>query len=1048
MNSENLNVKIVADVSQYKRGMNEAKQATKEFGNSSKQSASNVERLEATIKEQQDKLKALKTEYTDLVLAQDKSSAATKELESQMKLLNTQLTLNKQKLEVAAAASNSFTTGLDGNGAIGSTNEAMGELGNTLMNIRNLQMADVFISMFEAFALARSQAQSAGSGFRQAMEEVRDAFNFSNFDVGEDGIKGYFQSMAIQGKEAAVSLGRAFKALGETISTAMKSAAAAIASVIAVLVTFISLVRNAITTAERLRTTFYQAQKIGMSAASYEQWAYILNNVGVEVDKLSDFLKTLADEQNAVRDGDEAIIKAFEDLGLAAEEVANMSQEKLFSETVKRLQAVENEVQRTSIAYRIFGEDAAELSNVLRLNSEEMDRMTRQYQLLGGEASDSAIQKSLTLSAAINDLRTAWRGLTNTLGEAFMPMITTVVRWLTKAIAVINMFIRALFGFDIVSTGSKSTEKATASVGGYSKAMEKATQTAEKLKRTTQGFDELNIVTNPNSSSSGAADSGIGDDYGVGGGFDLPDMDAQFADLGLDKVAEKIEKWKDIIRAVVPAAMVAVGVIGGVLAALSGNWPLAIALFAMAGIGLLAMTSGEGGFKGYIDNFVTACNGLLVPALIAVGAVGGVIALLLGNIPLAIGLFALAGIGIALTTTDKFQALTNGFAQKVTLITLTAMVAIGVVGGVIALLMGNIPAAIGLFAMAGLGIAGLTVGGFWNEISGWFKDLFSNIGQACVDVWNKICEIFSGVGAWFTKVFQAAWDGIKNAWSAVIGWFQGVWNGIVNIFSSVVKWFGDVFKNAWNAIKSAWSAVTGWFSGIWNSIKNIFSATGAWFGNIFASAWSAIKAAWSAVTGWFKSLWEGIKKIFSVVATWFGSIFTTAWNNIKKAFSSVSTFFTGVWNTIKNIFAKAGTAIGDAVSGAFKKAINWVLEKAIGIINGFIKSINSCIGIINKIPGVNIKTISQLSVPKLATGGIAVNDTLAHIGEGGKREAVLPLDQNTEWMDMLADKLATRVGGGNSKIVLQVGEKELGWATIDSINGITKQTGGLQLHLV
>ena len=69
MTGENLNVKIVADVSQYKRGMDEAKQATKDFGNSSKQSTSNIERLEATIKEQQTRLRALKDEYTDLVLA-------------------------------------------------------------------------------------------------------------------------------------------------------------------------------------------------------------------------------------------------------------------------------------------------------------------------------------------------------------------------------------------------------------------------------------------------------------------------------------------------------------------------------------------------------------------------------------------------------------------------------------------------------------------------------------------------------------------------------------------------------------------------------------------------------------------------------------------------------------------------------------------------------------------------------------------------------------------------------------------------------------------
>ena len=49
-------------------------------------------------------------------------------------------------------------------------------------------------------------------------------------------------------------------------------------------------------------------------------------------------------------------------------------------------------------------------------------------------------------------------------------------------------------------------------------------------------------------------------------------------------------------------------------------------------------------------------------------------------------------------------------------------------------------------------------------------------------------------------------------------------------------------------------------------------------------------------------------------------------------------------------------------------------------------------------------------------------------------------------MDTLADKIAAR-NQGPTKIVLKVGEKELGWATINSINNITQQTGGLQLKI-
>lgn len=146
------------------------------------------------------------------------------------------------------------------------------------------------------------------------------------------------------------------------------------------------------------------------------------------------------------------------------------------------------------------------------------------------------------------------------------------------------------------------------------------------------------------------------------------------------------------------------------------------------------------------------------------------------------------------------------------------------------------------------------------------------------------------------------------------------------------------------------------------------------------------------------------------------------------------------------MFSDVGKVVADAVTNTVKKAINSVLSTAVNIINGFISAINFAIGIINAIPGVSISKLSKLSVPALAKGGIVDSATLAVIGERGK-EAVLPLENNTGWIDMLADKLNER-NGTPSKIVLMLDSKELGWANINSINNITRQTGALQLQLL
>ena len=51
------------------------------------------------------------------------------------------------------------------------------------------------------------------------------------------------------------------------------------------------------------------------------------------------------------------------------------------------------------------------------------------------------------------------------------------------------------------------------------------------------------------------------------------------------------------------------------------------------------------------------------------------------------------------------------------------------------------------------------------------------------------------------------------------------------------------------------------------------------------------------------------------------------------------------------------------------------------------------------------------NIPQLASGGIVRQSTIANIGEAGK-EAVIPLENNTGWMDTLAAKVAGQIGNG------------------------------------
>lgn len=244
----------------------------------------------------------------------------------------------------------------------------------------------------------------------------------------------------------------------------------------------------------------------------------------------------------------------------------------------------------------------------------------------------------------------------------------------------------------------------------------------------------------------------------------------------------------------------------------------------------------------------------------------------------------------------------------------------------------------------------------------------------------------------------------------------------IKLVSKYIKFVGSVFTSVWNAIKAVASTIAGFFKGVWTAVKAVFAPVANFFKTIFSAAWNGVKTIWTAATTFFSALWSKIKEIFSAVGTFFKTIFSAAWTAIKNVFSPVVTFFTGVWDSIKAIFDKVGTAIADGISGAVKAAVNSVLNFAVNAINTFLRAINGAISILNKLPGVSIDSISEMSVPALATGGVLEKGQVGLL-EGDGAEAVVPLEQNTEWINKVASQMAeasSTVGGADSDVLNKI----------------------------
>lgn len=355
-----------------------------------------------------------------------------------------------------------------------------------------------------------------------------------------------------------------------------------------------------------------------------------------------------------------------------------------------------------------------------------------------------------------------------------------------------------------------------------------------------------------------------------------------------------------------------------------------------------------------------------------------------------------------------------------------------------------------------------------SELAGKFLEFWNGQVQPVLDsLAAKFDELMS---SHITPMLQQAGnvigsiaDALKLLWEGVLqplfGWLienvaPVVLEMLTNLGQGVMACFGfiaDIFTGFLTALQGVIdfivSVFTGDWEGAWNAVKKIvggiMDAIKAKIGNIMNTIETIVKAILTKIGGYFENIFRGISDFVSNAMNWIQTNISDALGAIKEGWSDAWTWikekvlrvFDGIWSGIKN-------TINSIIDGVEKMA-----NRVITAINEIIMALNNLgNGAPDWVPFVggdkNIPTLNTVSIPRLANGGITTGSVLANIGEAG-REAVLPLENHTGWMDDLADKLAERmpVYGAPSVVVMELDGKEFARAELPYFNAESARIG-------
>ena len=239
--------------------------------------------------------------------------------------------------------------------------------------------------------------------------------------------------------------------------------------------------------------------------------------------------------------------------------------------------------------------------------------------------------------------------------------------------------------------------------------------------------------------------------------------------------------------------------------------------------------------------------------------------------------------------------------------------------------------------------------------------------------------------------------------------------GLINLYNTsdtFREWVNNTWDNFKSLMATASAAVNNFFAKIaewgYNTFTNIvdwFKGLPQWFANIWQTIVTKVKDKWASFKQGATDAWAKVKEVFGNIPAWFKEKFTAAWTKVKEVFSTGGQIFSGIKEGIEN---------------AFKAVVNALITGINKIIKVPFEKIKDMLTTIKNVTILGLKPFSFINVswsipqiPKLATGGVVGNPTIAMLGEDGA-EAVVPLEHNTEWINKVAAQINEQ---GNDDVV-------------------------------
>lgn len=325
------------------------------------------------------------------------------------------------------------------------------------------------------------------------------------------------------------------------------------------------------------------------------------------------------------------------------------------------------------------------------------------------------------------------------------------------------------------------------------------------------------------------------------------------------------------------------------------------------------------------------------------------------------------------------------------------------------------------------------------------RDAQTQLNQAMADVSAALQPLITTMTEFAANVLTNASDAIANANEKLseMKQFYEDNKGVIDTLIIIVGIFAAALGIAAIAINATTIATT-----IWTTVSTVatvvttgFGAAMAFLTNPITSVILVIAAVIAIAILLYKN-WDTVKEKLSKAIDKIKSSFDKLKEKIDDKIDKIKEKFQDMKDKFEEVKDKVKDIV-DKIKGFFNFSVS--LPK-IKLPHFSIKPRGWSVGDLLK------GSIPKLGIEWYAKGGVfekptafGMNGGNMMVGAEAGAEAIVPLEKNTEWLDKIADRLASKQS--KTPIVLNVDGKTFAQTAINTMNDLTEQTGSLKLKL-